>query len=472
MSLPVPNVSFYERVEDALSNPQQRGAVDRATTRMANSRQVVFGTLPQGEAIRDRARQIKAHTISHLDTYLAQFADAVEAHGGQVHWASDAATANQIVLEIAQAAKVKTVVKSKSMVTEELHLNQVLEAAGLQVVESDLGEYIAQLAEEPPSHIIAPILHKTKEQVGQILHEKAGLPLMHEATEMTAAARAKLRQTFLNADMGISGVNFAVAVTGTICTVTNEGNGRLTTTVPRIHVAMLGIERLVPTLDDLSVMLQVLARSATGQKLSVYTNLVTGPRRPDEPDGPDELHVVLVDNGRVQALGTQMAEILYCIRCGACLNACPVYRQIGGHAYGSVYPGPVGAVLTPVLGGLEAWSDLPQASSLCGACREVCPVRIDIPRMLLELRHESDKTGHTPLWLKMGLAVYSFTANHSLLFHGGAALASLFTRLIASHGWLTRLPAPLSGWTRSRDFPAFAAKPFSAQLKERRSNSK
>jgi L-lactate dehydrogenase complex protein LldF len=236
-------------------------------------------------------------------------------------------------------------------------------------------------------------------------------------------------------------------------------------------VALMGVERLVPTFDDLSVMLQVLARSATGQKITVYTNLISGPRRSDEPDGPEELHIVLVDNGRVQALGTEMAEILYCIRCGACLNACPVYREIGGHAYGSVYPGPVGAVVTPTLDGIGPWSELPQASSLCGACREVCPVRIDIPRMLLTLRHQGDEAGKTPLWLKVGIRAYEWVATNPLLFGWGTALARVASRLIASQGWITRLPPPLSGWTRSRDFPAFASQSFSAQLKARRSKS-
>jgi L-lactate dehydrogenase complex protein LldF len=285
---------------------------------------------------------------------------------------------------------------------------------------------------------------------------------------MTAAARESLRAEFLSADMGISGVNFGVAESGTLALVENEGNGRLTTTAPRIHVACMGIERLVPTLDDLGVMLQVLARSATGQKITVYTNLLTGPRHPGEPDGPDELHVVLVDNGRSGVLGTELAEILYCIRCGACLNACPVYQQVGGHAYGSVYPGPVGAVLTPALGGVAPWSDLPHASSLCGACREVCPVRIDLPRMLLELRDEGHRAGKTPLWLRMGLPVYRIVATNSMLFKLAVAFARLATRLLASNGWLTRLPPPLSGWTAHRDFPAFARESFSEQFRKRR----
>lgn len=463
------NLTFYERVEDALQNTQARGAFDRATKRFTTLRAAAFTTLPDGEAVRDRARAIRAHTLSHLDQYLAQFADAVEAAGGQVHWAADAAEANRFIGEIAQANQVKRVVKSKSMVSEEIHLNHALEAIGCEVIESDLGEYIIQLAGETPSHIITPVIHKTKEQVGEILRDKIGMPPTHEVADMTAFVRTKMREIFLTADMGISGVNFGVAETGTIVTVTNEGNGRMTTTCPRIHVAVMGIERLVPTLDDLAIMLEVLGRSATGQKLSVYTNLITGPRRSYEVDGPNELHIVLVDNGRSKILGTEVAEILYCIRCGACLNACPVYREIGGHAYGSVYPGPIGSVVTPALYGVAQWSELPHASSLCGACREACPVRIDLPGLLLKLRHQTDEAGKTPRYLQVGLHAFRWAGTHPAWFRTSAKLASWGSRLIASRGWIKRLPDPLSHWTQSRDFPAFAKESFSAQLKKRRS---
>jgi L-lactate dehydrogenase complex protein LldF len=462
------NITFYERVEDALQDTQARGAFDRATKRFTSLRAAAFTTLPEGEAVRDQARAIRAHTLSHLDHYLAQFADAVEKAGGQVHWAADAAEANRIISEIAQANNVKHVVKSKSMVSEEIHLNHALEAIGCEVIESDLGEYIIQLAGETPSHIITPVIHKTKEQVGEILRDKIGMPPTNEVTEMTAFVRTKMREIFLTADMGISGVNFGVAATGTIAMVTNEGNGRMTTTCPRIHVAVMGIERLVPTLDDLAIMLEVLGRSATGQKLSVYTNLITGPRRLHEADGPNELHIVLIDNGRSKILGTEIAEILYCIRCGACLNACPVYREIGGHAYGSVYPGPIGSVVTPALYGVAQWSDLPHASSLCGACREVCPVRIDLPGMLLKLRHQTDEAGKTPKYLQVGLRGFRWAGTRPTMYHLGMKFASFGSRLIASHGWIRRLPGPLSHWTQSRDFPEFAKESFSTQLKKRR----
>jgi L-lactate dehydrogenase complex protein LldF len=277
--------------------------------------------------------------------------------------------------------------------------------------------------------------------------------------------------------MGISGVNFAVADTGSVCLCTNEGNGRLTTTLPRIHVAMMGIERIVPSMEDLGVVLQVLGRSATGQKLTVYTNILSGPRREaqGEPDGPEELHVVMLDNGRSKLLGSELAEILYCIRCGACLNVCPVYQEIGGHAYGSVYPGPVGSVLTPGLRGIAHFHELPNASSLCGACREVCPVRIDIPRMLLKLReeatHDAEAVADTPLWLRMGLRGYRWMALRPGLFRVAGRAGGMLSRLIARDGWIGRLPGPLGGWTQSRDFPAMPAKSFKQRWQERSTRS-
>jgi L-lactate dehydrogenase complex protein LldF len=284
---------------------------------------------------------------------------------------------------------------------------------------------------------------------------------------MTRLARERLRPEFLSADLGISGVNFGVAGTGSICICTNEGNGRLVTTLPRVHVAMMGIERLVPDIPSLGTVLQVLARSATGQNLTVYTNVITGPRRTGEVDGPEELHVVLVDNGRTKVLGSSEAEILYCIRCGACLNACPVYQQIGGHAYGSVYPGPVGAVLTPALWGQQEWTDLPHASSLCGACREVCPVRIDIPRMLLTLRAKGVDEKRAPSWIAQGLTMFRRVAARPWLFGAAGKAAALGSRALSKDGWIARMPGPLAGWTQSRDFPAMASESFQDRWKKR-----
>lgn len=442
-------------------------ALDRATSHLAAQRTAALATLADPELLRDRARQIRAETMQRLDQHLERFCSSVSAAGGHVHWARDAAEACRIVVELGRRHGVRRAVKSKSMLSEEIGLNHALEAQDIEVIESDLGEYIVQLAHETPSHIIAPAFHKTREQIGQLFHEKLGIPLTHDPTRITAAARARLRDVYLTADMGISGVNFGVAETGTVCLVTNEGNASLATSAPPLHVALMGMERVVPTLAELAVLLQLLARSATGQKLSVYTDLITGPRRKGEPDGPDELHVVLVDNGRSRTLAGELAEILYCIRCGACLNSCPVYGEIGGHAYGSVYSGPVGAVLTPALQGLAGWHELPYASSLCGACRDVCPVRIDIPRMLLALRGEAVRQRRRSLGLRLGLRLYRIAATRPRLFRAALAAARALTRTLAPRGFFRHLPPPLSGWTAHRDFPAFAARPFSALFAER-----
>jgi L-lactate dehydrogenase complex protein LldF len=471
-SAPAP---FYRRVEEALADQHLQGALDRATGRMLSNRAAALDAFPQADAVRDRARAIRAHTLRKLDQYLEQFIDAVKERGGTVYYAETAADAIRYVTELAQRERVKVAVKSKSMVTEELELNGHLEAAGVTVVETDLGEYVVQLAHDHPSHIVAPIIHWTKGDVADLFRDKlqATEAEVADVPEMTAFARRRLRDEFLRADMGISGVNFGVASTGSLCLCTNEGNGRLTTTVPRIHVAMMGIERLVPTMPDLSVMLQVLARSATGQKLTVYSNILTGPRRLSmadggEPDGPEQLHVVLVDNGRSKLLGGELAEILYCIRCGACLNVCPVYQEIGGHAYGSVYPGPVGSVLTPGLRGIADFVDLPNASSLCGACREVCPVRIDIPRMLLKLRETAAHETPQPFWLREGLQILAWLAGHPFLFRLAGRAGSFVSRLVAQDGWISALPGPLAGWTKSRDFPAMAKTSFTDRWKQRK----
>ncbi|HMQ52279.1 MAG TPA: LutB/LldF family L-lactate oxidation iron-sulfur protein [Anaerolineae bacterium] len=470
-------ITFYERVTQALHDQPLHRSLDKATTRFTTGRNNALATLPEAEALRDHARRIRAHTIAHLDRYLDQFAESVEKRGGHVHWAATAAEANQIVADVTRQYNVQKVVKSKSMVSEELHLNHTLEQIGVQVVETDLGEYIIQLAGETPSHIIAPVIHKNRQQTADLFREKlnASDDDLADVPNMTALARRILRQDFLTADLGITGVNFAVAETGSMCLVMNEGNGRLTTTAPRVHLAIMGMERIVPTMEDLGVMLQLLARSATGQKLSVYTNIITGPRRHPangsdqaEADGPDEFHLIIVDNGRSQILGSELAEILYCIRCGACLNACPVYQQIGGHAYGSVYPGPVGSVVTPGLYGVEPWSELPHASSLCGACREVCPVRIDIPRMLLKLRNEAVKAGQTPAWLQRGIGLYRQVVTRPAIYHWGARAGSWVTQAATRTGWINQLPGPLSAWTDSRDFPAFAKKSFTQRWKEER----
>jgi L-lactate dehydrogenase complex protein LldF len=467
-----PRAVFHRNVGAAVADLRLRHAIEDATNRLDTGRQREMALLPGAEALRDRARDIRARTIARLDHYLASFADAAERQGAHVFWADTAADANRYVTELARTRGVRLAVKSKSMVSEEIGLNSALETAGVRVVETDLGEFVVQLAGDRPSHIVAPIVHRTREDVADLFRRKLGAndSEVSDIPAITAFARRTLRKEFLAADMGISGANFAIAETGSLSIVTNEGNGRLTTTAPRLHVALVGIERIVPSVEDLGVMLRLLARSGTGQKLTVYTNIITGPCRwasadtlgeaSAEPDGPEELYIVLVDNGRSRILGSELAEILYCIRCGACLNGCPVYRTIGGHAYGSVYPGPVGSVLTPALHRIEEWSELPHASSLCGRCREVCPVRIDIPSLLLRLRADPHSIRLAPRWLRMAVGLYASAAARPWLFRAGGQLAGLGTRLLARNGWIAKLPAPLSAWTGTRDFPAMAKRSF------------
>ncbi len=381
--------TFRENARAALADVHLRGALKHATSLFGERRREAAASLPDWEALRTQARAIKDETLLHLDRYLEEFERNAESCGAKVHWARDAADANSIICRLAQGHKARIVVKSKSMTTEETHLNNALEAAGMQVVETDLGEYIIQLAEETPSHIIAPAIHKTKGQVAELFTAELGVPPTNDIAQLTQIARTTLRDRFAAADVGISGVNFGVAETGTVVIVENEGNIRLTTSLPRIHIAVMGIEKVIPHFADLEIFLKLLPRSGTGQRLTTYQSFITGVKRHAGDEGPDEVHIVLLDNGRSRMLAHPVTrQSLACIRCGACLNACPVYQQIGGHAYGSVYPGPIGAVITPQLMGIEKTSQLPYASSLCGACREVCPVKIDIPRLLLHLRAE------------------------------------------------------------------------------------
>ncbi len=460
---------FYRRIDDALANPQVRRAVLHTATRAMASRAAALDRLQGADALRDEARRIRARTLAELDRHLDRFVTEVEALGGHVCYAETAQDALAYVRGVVRARGLRVAVKSKSMISEEIELNEALEADGVEVIETDLGEYVIQLDRDRPSHIVAPILHKSKEDVARTFLAKAGATAedVTDVPHMTQFARRVLRQGFLRADLGISGVNFGVAETGSVCICTNEGNGRLTTTLPRVHIAMMGIERLVPSPRDLGVMLEVLARSGTGQSLTVYSNILTGPRRPGEHDGPEELHVVLVDNGRSRVLGTDLAEILYCIRCGACLYACPVYQQLGGHAYGSIYSGPVGAVLSPALAGIHDFHDLPHASSLCGACREVCPVRIDIPRMLLRLREQGVAAGESPMWIALGMKVFGWIASRPAAFRTAGAAAGRLAGLAARDGWLGRMPGHAGAWTRTRDFPAPAAESFTARWKKR-----
>jgi len=433
----------------------------------------MFAELPDGEALRDRARQIKQHTIENLDTYLLRLEENIKRLGGTVHWARTGAEARSIILELARKNNVTRVVKAKSMVTEEIELNEAFEEAGIEAVETDLGEYIVQLAHEKPSHILAPAIHKSKGDISKLFAEKLGATNLVEAEELTVVARKRLREKFLTAGMGVTGANFGVADTGTIVLVENEGNIRLSTSVPRIHVALMGIEKLIPSLDDLAVFLKVLARSASGQKMSSYVSFITGPRRPGEADGADEFHLILIDNGRTRILADEeMRESLYCLRCGACLNVCPVYQKIGGHAYGSVYSGPIGSIITPAFAGLEKTKDLPFASTLCGACREICPVRIDIPRILLKLRSDwseaKSNEGGPSLLERLAIRLWSFAMRHRSIYHFGFRVAAFLQGPMSKDGTIKRLPFAFGGWTEYRDFPVLARKSFRSMWNDQR----
>jgi L-lactate dehydrogenase complex protein LldF len=528
---------FRKRIRRSLTDANLQAALDANAERRKTGRLSAFASVSDYQERRQRAHDIKAEVIAHLDEYLAQFIAKVKKNSIIVHRAKDAGEAIRIFLEIARSVEAKVgathtspllVAKSKSMVSEEINLNHALEAVGYRVVETDLGEYIVQLRGERPSHIITPAVHLRRGDVGKLFEEKLGIPYTEDIPTLTNTARRVLRDVFLTADIGVSGVNFGVAETGTLCIVTNEGNGRMVTTLPPVHIALMGIERLVPTLDDLALFLSLLPRSATGQKLSVYTSLIHSPKRLTDPDGPLERHLILVDNGRSTLLASPLREALYCIRCGACLNACPVFREIGGHAYvgnnGSItpYPGPIGSVISPGLFGCENYGHLAQASSLCGACKEACPVDIDLPGLLLRVRsglsprspkngdestqrlalpalpapalHRtqdgvapwpgrqdrqaqvavrpgSEAEGNTkegvgiPFAVKFGLKGFRFAAGNASLFAVFQSLGGILSRVYSPRRAYMRIPT-WTGWGYSKDFPRLAVSPFRARWKK------
>ncbi|HTU17968.1 MAG TPA: LutB/LldF family L-lactate oxidation iron-sulfur protein [Gemmataceae bacterium] len=457
---------FLNAARQALADPPLQAALVRLTSTLMAGNRRGYAALGDSSALRDHAKRIKEHTLAHLDRYLEQMEASVHKRGGHVHWASNAEEARRIVLDIARQTNSRRIVKSKSMTTEEIHLNPALEAAGLEVTETDFGEFIIQLAGERPSHLVAPAVHHTRESIARILSKHSGETLSDDPHALAQAGRRLLREKFARADMGISGANFAVAETGTIVLISNEGNARLTTTCPRIHVALMGIEKVLPRWIDLPVFLKLLARAATGQTLSVYTSLITGPRRPGETDGPEEFHLVLLDNGRSRLLATPFRESLQCIRCGACLNACPVYRRIGGHAYGGVYSGPIGSILTPLYDSVADNPHLPHASSLCGACQAACPVKINIPHMLIGLRelqtHEMGKSWQEKLAYRLSAMVL----RRPWLYRLALRCVRLVLRPLACEGWLRHLPGPGAAWTAARDFPVPVARSFRERWRE------
>ena len=468
--------TFKTNAEQALLDSQLQSALDKAGSGFIERRRAAVTALPEFEQLRASARQIKEHTLSHLDEYLLQFEQQVKANGGQVHWASTPKQATDLVVDLCREAKATKVTKGKTMVGEEVGLNEALEAAGISPVETDLGEYIIQLAEEPPSHIIAPAIHKTREQITSLFkqhHARYGLTQPLETVPaIVDEARQVLRQEFIQAEVGITGANLLIAESGSTVLVTNEGNGDLTASLPRVHIVIASIEKVVPTLEDATVILRLLSRSATGQEITSYTSFFTGPKRETDLDGPEQFHVVLVDHGRTEMLGNEYHPMLRCIHCGACLNHCPVYGAIGGHAYGWVYPGPMGSVLTPLMIGLQQAPDLPNASSLCGRCAEVCPMSIPLPDLLREHRFNLTQQHATKFIQRFALASWGFLATRPTLYRWIMNMTTRVLHWLADRrGRFHKLPFA-SGWTRSRDLPAPQGKTFLATWQHQQANRK
>ncbi|MEE9318948.1 MAG: LutB/LldF family L-lactate oxidation iron-sulfur protein [Granulosicoccus sp.] len=454
----VDSLNFKSSARLALQDESLKSALSYAKSGFVGKRHEAVKLIPEWQQIRSEAKALKNHVLENLDHYLLAYEAEVQKNGGQVHWAVTPAEANDIIVGICRSSGARTITKGKSMVGEETGLNDALEAAGMVPVETDLGEYIIQLAKEGPSHIIAPAIHKTREQVSDLFHEHHAQYGLHERlidrTELINEARTVLRDKFRTADVGITGANFLIAETGQHVLVTNEGNGDLTSNLPRVQIVIVGIEKVVPTLEDASSLLRLLARSATGQHFSNYTSLMSGPRRDGDLDGPDEFHIVLLDNHRSEMLAGELREMLRCFRCGACMNHCPVYGAVGGHAYGWVYPGPMGSVLTPVMVGLENAKDLPHACTLNGRCAEVCPMSIPLPELLREHRQKTFELQLQSQAARFGLGIWAAVAQRPGLYHlltrlGVSALAWSGRR----KGYFSRLPLA-SAWTRSRDLPA------------------
>ncbi len=465
---------FKSNATGAMANAQLTGNLRNVRQNFIDKRYKAVKGLPEFEALRESAKEIKNHTLAHLDLYLEKYEERVTASGGQVHFAADAAEARAITLEICRRVGAKTVTKGKSMITEEVGLNAHLEANGITPVETDLGEYIIQLRGEAPSHIIAPAVHLNKDQSeGDFRRVHTHLDPKRDLSEKTALlteARAVLRDRFLVADVGITGANFLIAETGTSIIVTNEGNGDLTQILPKVHIVMASIEKMVPTLEDVSQILRLLARSATGQEMSVYTTLSTGPKRSGDVDGPEEYHVILLDNGRSAMLGGEFQDMLRCIRCAACMNHCPVYHQIGGHAYGWIYPGPMGSVLTPSLIGVDEAGHLPNASTFCGRCESVCPMKIPLPKMMRHWREREFERNLNPGVARYGLGVWAFFAKRPKLYALSTRLAmkamSLIGRSKGRFTWLLGAGA----WTKYRDFAVPEGETFQAKWKREKAN--
>jgi len=463
----VKSAEFNQSARIALQDVNLQKALGNLKAGFPGKRAAAVARMPEFEQLRDEARTLKCHIMEHLDLYLEEFEARVIENGGQVHWCRSADDACQTIVQICREQNAKTVTKGKSMVTEEINLNEVLEQNGIRPVETDLGEYILQLRGDHPSHIIAPAIHLNREDVSEAFHTHHQRPKLDDIADLMAEAREMLRKQFVAADVGITGANFLIAETGSTVIVTNEGNGDLTQTLPKTHIVVSSIEKVVPTLEDMTLFLRLLARSATGQEFSVYNTLSSGNRRPDDQDGPENFHVVLVDNGRSAMLGSELQEMLHCIRCSACMNHCPVYGAVGGHSYGWVYPGPMGSVLTPQMVGIEQAALLPSASTACGKCKEVCPIRIPLPKLMRHWREQEFERQLTPRAFRWGLGSWAFFARRPALYRRLTVGASVFMRLLGRRrGSIRKLPLA-SGWTDHRDLPVPTGKTFMQQWQTR-----
>jgi len=462
------SLGFKNNVREALLDEDLKAALSNVKAGFIGKRSAAVALVPEWQVIRDEAKALKNHVLENLDHYLLAYEASVKRNGGEVHWANTSSDANDIIVDICKSVNAKTVTKGKSMVGEEANLNGALQAAGLEPIETDLGEYIIQLAEEAPSHIIAPAIHKTKEQVSELFHEHhAQYGLTEKLIDRTALvneARTVLREKFRTADVGITGANFLIAETGQHVLVTNEGNGDLTSNLPRVQIVIVGIEKVVPTLEDASCLLRLLARSATGQHFSNYTSLMSGPKRDGDIDGPEQFHIVLVDNHRTDMLSGELREMLRCFRCGACINHCPVYGSVGGHAYGWVYPGPMGSVVTPAMIGIENAPDLPHACTLNGRCAEVCPMSIPLPDLLRKHRRQTFLKHLQSRPSRFGLSVWASLAKRPALYHAITRVGvGCLSRLGRKRGAFKKLPLA-SQWTAGRDLPAPQGKSTFMQL--------
>lgn len=461
--------NFKEASVAAAGNEQLKASINNAVLRQHTARQSRMLELPDSDKLRSLAGDIKQHALDYLDYYLEQLVNNVRKNGGHVHFAADADEARRVILQIAKDADCTRVIKSKSMVSEEVNLAQVMELAGLDVVETDLGEFIVQIDHDKPSHLVAPIVHKNKASIAKLFSDYFGTPYNDDPNALCNQAREYLRDKFRKSDFGMTGGNFLVAESGLVCSVENEGNQRQSVSTPRVLVAMVGIEKIVPRMADLAVMLKLLTRSATGAPITIYNNIYGGPRGAGEKDGPEEFHLVLVDNGRSEILQSEeYRETLRCIRCGACLNACPIYRKIGGHAYGSVYPGPIGALITPLFEGLDKYKDLPQASSLCGACYEACPVKINIPRHLVNMRRDINRRHLNSIFERAIYGTWAWSLKSPFMYGVITTLQKWdLRRRAGGSGWVRKLPLFGKGWTQVRDMPAPAKKTFHQMWKKR-----